>query len=87
VRHGVVASKAAATPRDRCVGLALDDWDAHLASRVRLPRRTIRIFVRRVCARADQDGVLGEDGSIPAASARALGNEVGVEMRSEGLLP
>jgi catechol 2,3-dioxygenase-like lactoylglutathione lyase family enzyme len=87
VEHGVVASKADATPRDRCMGLALEDWDAHLASRVDLPRRTIRIFVRRVCARADADGVLQEDGSIPGTSARALGREVAVEMRSEGLLP
>jgi hypothetical protein len=87
VRQGVVASKVAATPVDRCVGLALDDWDAHWASRSRVPRKTIRIFTRRVCVRADRDGVLREDGAIPPASARALANEVGVEMRSEGLLP
>jgi hypothetical protein len=87
VRHGVVATKAAATPVDRCVGLALDDWDANWSSRSRLPRKTIRIFTRRVCARAEQDGVLRDDGAIMRGSARALGNEVAVEMRSEGLLP
>ena len=74
-------------PRDRCVGLALEDWDAHWASRSRLPRRTIRIFTRRVCVRADEDAVLREDGAIPRASARALGNVVAIEMRSERLLP
>ena len=87
VRHGVVASKAAATPVDRCVGLALDDWDANWSSRSRLPRKTIRVFTRRVCTRAEQDGVLRDDGAILRGSARALGNEVAVEMRSEGLLP
>jgi hypothetical protein len=87
VRQGVVASKDAATPVDRCVGLALDTWDANWASRSRLPRRTVRIYTRRVCTRAGQDGVLREDGGIPPASQRSLGNEVAVEMRAEGLLP
>jgi hypothetical protein len=87
VKQGVVASKDAATPRDRCVGLALQVWEPHAVQRFHLPRRTLRIFVLRLCARAAADGVLNDEGSIPLESARVLGREVGVEMRAEGLLP
>jgi hypothetical protein len=68
-------------PRARRLGRALG---------VALPRAAQddpHLHPPRLHPRADQDGVLREDGAIPPASARALGNEVGVEMRSEGLLP
>src|SRR5919197_5194833 len=71
VRHGVVASEAAATPRDRCVGLPLDDCDAQVGSRVHLPRRTIRVFVHRVCVRALGNEVAARCGA--KGSSRASG--------------
>ena len=66
VRQGVVAKKSDATPRDRCVGLLLDWWDKDGARQAgpgwTKPR--IRIFVTRVCRRADEQHVLHGDGEI-----------------------
>jgi len=65
VRQGVVAKGAAATPRDRCVGLLLDWWDEDGARRSpdwTKPR--FRVFVTGVCRRADEEHVLRKTGEI-----------------------
>ena len=66
VRQGVVTNRADATPRDRCVGRLLDWWDED-GSRRATPGWTkprFRIFVTRVCRRADEQHVLRRDGEI-----------------------
>jgi hypothetical protein len=66
VRQGVVADRAHATPRDRCVGRLLDWWDEEGARQAgpgwTKPR--IRIFFTRVCRRAEEQHVLHDDGEI-----------------------
>jgi hypothetical protein len=66
VRQAVVAKGVHVTSRDRCVGLLLDWWDES-GSRQAGPGWTktrFRIFVTRVCRRADQQHVLHRDGEI-----------------------
>ena len=73
VRQGVVASQADATPRDRCVGLLLDWWDKEGARRSpdwTKPR--FRVFVERVCRRADDEHVLRKSGDIEPNALRRL---------------
>ena len=73
VRQGVVAKGVHATSRDRCVGLLLDWWDES-GSRQAGPSWTkarFRIFVTRVCRRADEQHVLHGNGEIePGALSR-----------------
>jgi hypothetical protein len=83
VRQGVVPSAAAATPRDRCVGVYLDWWDKDGASQnpaAGWTKTTFRVFATRLCARADTDHVLRDDGSIESASLHRLWYAVGAEM-------
>ena len=66
VRQDVVAKGADATPRDRCVALLLDWWD-ETGAREANPGWTkprFRVFVARVCRRADEQHVLNGDGEI-----------------------
>ena len=73
VRQGVVVPGADATPRDRCVVLLLDWWD-ETGARETNPGWTkprFRVFVERVCRRADEQHVLNGDGEIaPRALAK-----------------
>ena len=74
VRQGVVAKSAEATPRDRCVGLLLDWWDED-GARQASPGWTkprFRVFVARVCRRADEQHVLNGDGEIAPRALRRL---------------
>ena len=74
VRQGVVAKGADASPRDRCVGLLLDWWDKSGASEA-FPGWTkprFRVFVARVCRRADEQHVLNGDGEIAPRVLRRL---------------
>lgn len=74
VRQGVVAKGAEATPRDRCAGLLLDWWDeggARLASPGWTKQR-FRVFVARVCRRADEHHVLNGDGEIAPRALQRL---------------
>jgi len=73
-RQGVVAKGADATPRDRCVGRLLDWWDED-GSRQANPGWTkarFRIFVTRVCRRADEQHVLHGNGEIDRAALSRL---------------
>ena len=74
VRQGVVAKSAEATPRDRCVGLLLDWWD-EAGARQASPGWTkprFRVFVARVCRRADEQHVLNGDGEIAPRALQRL---------------
>jgi hypothetical protein len=66
VRQGVVAKRAHATLRDRCVGLLLDWWDDEGARRASpgWTKPRFRVFVARVCRRAEDEHVLNGDGEI-----------------------
>ena len=73
-RQGIVAKPADATPRDRCVGLLLDWWDEE-GARQASPGWTkprFRVFVARVCRRADEQHVLNGDGEIAPRVLRRL---------------
>ena len=74
VRQGVVAKSAEATPRDRCVGLLLDWWDDEGARRASpgWTKQRFRVFVTRVCRRADEQHVLNGDGEIAPRVLRRL---------------
>ena len=74
VRQGVVAKSAEATPRDRCVGLLLDWWDEDGARRASpgWTKQRFRVFVARVCRRADEQHVLNGDGEIAPRVLRRL---------------
>jgi hypothetical protein len=74
VRQGVVAKDADATPRDRCVGLLLDWWDEEGARQgaVAWTKPRFRVFVARVCRRADEQHVLNGDGEIAPRDLRRL---------------
>lgn len=86
--QGVVADAAAAKPVDRCLGNALAAWDASPAARPQtMTKGTYRIFFERVCARAEQDGVLQDDGLIPVRAGPAIARAVVAGMRADGLLP
>jgi hypothetical protein len=67
LRQGVVARKADAKPRDRCVGLLLDWWDDDGWEKNRglgISKEYFRGFVSRLCRRAALDGVLHDEGWI-----------------------
>ena len=73
VRQGVVPKGAHATPHDRCVGLLLDWWDEEGARQANpgWTKPRFRVFVARVCRRADEQHVLNGDGEIaPRALAQ-----------------
>jgi hypothetical protein len=74
VRQGVVADRAHATPRERCVGLLLDWWDDEGARQGALlwTKPRFRVFVARVCRRADEQHVLNGDGEIAPRDLRRL---------------
>ena len=69
VRQGVDA-----TPRDRCVGLLLDWWDEEGARQASpgWTKARFRVFVARVCRRADEQHVLNGDGEIAPRVLRRL---------------
>jgi hypothetical protein len=66
VRQGIAAKRAHATPRDRCVGLLLDWWDEEGARQANpgWTKPRFRVFVARVCRRAEDEHVLNGDGEI-----------------------
>jgi hypothetical protein len=73
VRQGVVAEGAEATPRDRCVGLLLDWWDKEAARRSPgWTKPQYRVFVTRVCRRAESEHSLHKDGAIDERALRRL---------------
>jgi hypothetical protein len=74
VRQGVVAKAAEATPRDRCVALLLDWWDEGGVRQgaVAWTKPRFRVFVARVCRRADEQHVLNGDGEIAPRELRRL---------------
>ena len=73
VRQGVVAKGSEVTPRDRCVGLLLDWWDTEGAKRSPgWTKDRFRIFVGRVCRRADEEHVLRKSGDIEPKALRRL---------------
>ena len=87
-RQGVVVDAAYARPVDRCLGDALAAWDASPTARPQtMTKGTYRIFFQRVCAMAEQDGVLQDDGVIPNRAAPAIARAVVAGMRADGLLP
>jgi energy-coupling factor transporter transmembrane protein EcfT len=65
-RQGLVAKEADARPRDRCVGRLLDWWDENGARQAGpgWTKARFRIFLTRVCRRADEQHVLKGDGEI-----------------------
>jgi hypothetical protein len=82
VRQGVVARKSDATPRDRCVGLFLDWWDTNAPPQDRsmgLTKPMFRVFVSRVCQRAETDRVLGDDGVVDQKALQSIWSDVWFE--------
>ena len=74
VRQGIVREGADVTPHDRCVGLLLDWWDEE-GARQAYPGSTkagFRVFVERVCRRAQAQHVLNSDGEIAPRALRKL---------------
>jgi hypothetical protein len=73
VRQGVVTGGAHTTPRDRCVGLLLDWWDEDGARRSPgWTKPSFRVFVARVCRRAEDEHVVNRDGEIAPRELRRL---------------
>ena len=73
VRQGVVASAAEATPRDRCIGSLLDWWDKEGARRAPgWTKPQFRVFVARVCRRAEEQHVLRKTGEIDGRALKRL---------------
>ena len=74
VRQGIVRPGADVTPHDRCVGLLMDWW-AKEGARQASPGSTkpgFRVFVERVCRRAQAQHVLNGDGEIAPRALRKL---------------
>jgi hypothetical protein len=74
VRQGVVVRDADATPRDRCAALLLDWWDEKGAREANpgWTKSRFRVFVERVCRRADEQHVLNGDGEIAPRALQEL---------------
>ena len=74
VRQDVVARGAHATPRDRCVGRLLDWWDEEGARQANpgWTKPRFRVFVARICRRADEQHVLNGDGEIAPRELKRL---------------
>ena len=87
-QQGVVVDAAYAKPVDRCLGNALANWDSSAINRAQaMTKGTYRIFYQRVCAMADEDGVLQDDGLIPLRAGPAIARAVVAGMQADGLLP
>lgn len=63
-RQGLVASADEATPGQRCLGIALDEWEVTPQVHSAWPKPQYRKMAGRICDQAGREGVLRNDGSI-----------------------
>jgi hypothetical protein len=82
-RQGLVSSPDEATRSQRCLGLALDDWETIPQVRSAWPKPQYRKLAGRVCEQADREGVLRNDGLILDEDLQPILAAVAADMRAE----
>ncbi len=81
--QGLVASADEATPVQRCIGLALDQWEITPQIRSAVPKPLFRQNAGRVCEQGERDGVLRNDGLIMPEDLQSVLDAVRADLRAE----
>jgi hypothetical protein len=82
-KHGLVASADDATPLERCLGVALDDWETMPQLRQTWPKPQYRQLASRVCEQAEREGVLRRDGRMLERDLQPILSAVYADMQAE----
>jgi hypothetical protein len=81
--HGLVSSADDATRSQRCLGIALDEWEAMPRVQTVWPKPQYRTLAGRVCEQADRESVLRNDGLILDEDLRPIMAAIVADMRAE----
>jgi hypothetical protein len=82
-RQGLVSSADDATRSQRCLGIALDEWESMPRVRSAWPKPQYRELAGRVCKQADSEGVLRNDGLILDEDLRPIMAAIYADMQAE----
>lgn len=82
-RQGLVSSTDDATRSQRCLGIALEEWETMPRVRSAWPKPQYRKMAGRVCGQAEREGVLRNDGLILDEDLRPIMAAIVADMRAE----
>ena len=82
-KQGVVSSGEEATAVQRCIGLALDQWEITPQVRSAISKPQFRSNAHRVCEKGESEGVLRNDGLIMPEDLQPVLDAVRADIRAE----